>query len=445
MLVTDLYELTMAAGYLRRGMRAPATFSLFVRRLPPGRGFLVAAGVEEAVARLLGSRVTAEDAGWLRRQGWPAELADRLTGLRFTGDVRAVPEGAVVLADEPLLEVTGTLPEAQLVETLLLNAVTFRTVLATKAVRCVLAARGRPVVDFSLRRTHGVEAGLAAAWAGAIAGFAATSDVAAAQRFGLVPTGTMAHSFVQALPDERSAFSAFAEDFPATPTFLVDTYDSRRGVAAAIDVIRARGLGERAAVRLDSGDLGAEARAARTLLDDAGLPRVRIVASGGLDEFGIDELVRAGAPIDVFAVGTRVGTSADAPLLDSAYKLVAYDGRPITKLSTGKGYPPGPKQVWRRRGAPDLLATLDEPGPPGARPLLRPVVRVGLPVDPAGGVAAAARRCAEDLSVLPRTALDLTDPVVPACELSAELADLHRRCRNRLAGTCAGSLAPPRA
>ncbi len=243
MLVTDLSELTLAAGYLRRGMVAPATFSLFVRRLPPDRGFLVAAGLEEAVARALDFAVTGEDVAWLRHLGWPPELAGRLAGLRFTGSVRAVPEGAVVLADEPLLEVTGPLPEAQLLETVLLNAVTYRTVLATKATRCVLAARGRPVVDFSLRRAHGVEAGLAAAWAGAVAGFAATSDVAAAQLYGLVPTGTMAHSFVQAFPDEPAAFTAFAEDFPAAPTFLVDTYDTARGVGAAIEVILARGLG----------------------------------------------------------------------------------------------------------------------------------------------------------------------------------------------------------
>lgn len=442
MLVTDLYELTMAAGYLRRDMTAPATFSLFVRRLPPGRGFLVAAGVEEAVARAMDLRVTDDDVAWLRRGGWPAELAGPLAGLRFTGTVRAVPEGAVVLPDEPLLEVTGPLPQAQVLETLLLNAVTYRTALATKAARCVLAARGRPVVDFALRRTHGVEAGLAAAWAGAVAGFAATSDVAAAQRFGLAPTGTMAHSFVQAFPDERTAFAAFAEDFPATPTFLVDTYDTRRGVEAAVEVIRDRGLGKRAAVRVDSGDLGEEARAARRILDAAGLTGVRIVASGGLDEFGIDSLVRSGAPIDVFAVGTRVGTSADAPLLDSAYKLVAYEGRPVTKLSIGKGYPPGPKQVWRLAGGRDVLATAAEPGPAGAEPLLRTVVRDGLPVEPAGGVAAAARRCAADLAALPEAALDLVDPVAPRCAVSEALGDLHRLCRNRLADRRADPLAP---
>lgn len=422
MLVTDLYELTMTAGYLRRGMVGPATFSLFVRRLPSRRGFLVAAGMDDAVARLLDWAVTAEDVTWLRSTlHWPAELAEPLRGLRFTGDVHAVREGTVLTAGEPLLEVTAPLPEAQVVETLLLNAVTYRTALASKAARCVLAARGRPVVDFSLRRTHGVEAGLAAAHAGAVVGFAATSDVAAAERYGLPATGTMAHSFVQAFPDERAAFAAFAEDFPTAPTFLVDTYDTARGIEAAVDVIRSRALAERAAVRLDSGDLVEESRLARRLLDEAGLPSVRIVVSGGLDEDGIDALVRAGAPVDVFAVGTKVGTASDAPVLDSAYKLVEYEGRPVTKLSPGKGYPPGPKQVWRRTGRPDLLAARDEPPPTGGVPLLRPVLVDGLPVEPASSLHSAQGVFAGGLAALPPEARRIADPVPPPCESSASL------------------------
>ena len=432
MLLTDLYELTMAAGYLRRGMDRAATFRLFVRRLPPGRGFLVAAGVEDAVARLLELTVTREDVDWLLGQGWPEHLAEPLCGLRFTGDVDAVPEGSVVLAGEPLLEVTGPLPGAQLLETALLNAVTYQTALASVAARCVLAARGRPVIDFSLRRTHGVEAGIAAARAGAIAGFAATSDVAAAQRYGLVATGTMAHSFVQAFPDERASFHAFAEDFPAAPTFLVDTYDTSRGVAAAIDVIHERGLADVAAVRLDSGDLAAEARRARALLDAAGLPRVRIAVSGGLDAEGIDALVSAGAPVDVLAVGTRVGTSADAPVLDSAYKLVEYDGRPVTKLSPGKGYPPGRTQAWRLPDGSGVLAGRDEDGPTDGRPLLVPVVRSGRPLRPAGGIPEARRRCALDLAALPASARRIGSPVAPASEPSARLRAQHAHVVARL-------------
>jgi nicotinate phosphoribosyltransferase len=423
MLVTDLYELTMAAGYLRRWMVGSATFSLFVRRLPPRRGFLVAAGLDDAVAGLLGWAVTEEDTAWLRsRLHWPAELAEPLRGLRFTGDVRAVRDGTVLTAGEPLLEVTAPLPEAQLVESLLLNAVTYRTALASKAARCVLAARGRPVVDFSLRRTHGVEAGLAAARAGALVGFAATSDVAAAERYGIPATGTMAHSFVQAFPDERAAFAAFAEDFPAAPTFLVDTYDTERGTEAAIGVIQDRGLEERAAVRLDSGDLAEESRRVRRLLDTAGLPRVRIVVSGGLDEDAIDALVRAGAPVDVFAVGTKVGTAADAPVLDSAYKLVEVEGRPVTKLSPGKGYPPGPKQVWRRSHGPDMLAARDEPPPDGGVALLRPVLVDGLPVEPATSLEQARRTCAEGIAALATEARRIADPVPSPCEVSRTLA-----------------------
>jgi nicotinate phosphoribosyltransferase len=427
MLITDLYELTMAAGYLRRGMDGPATFRLFVRRLPPHRGFLVAAGIEEAVARLLEFEVTGADVTWLLQQGWPRDLAEPLHGLRFTGDVDAVPEGSVVLAGEPLLEVTGPLPGAQMLETTLLNAVTYQTALASTAARCVLAAQGRPVVDFALRRTHGIEAGLAAARAGALVGFTATSDVAAAQRYGLRATGTMAHSFVQAFPDERAAFRAFADDFPAAPTFLVDTYDSTRGVAAAIEVIAERGLGEVASVRLDSGDLAAEARRARALLDAAGLPRVRIVVSGGLDAEEVDALVQAGAPVDVFAVGTRVGTSADAPLLDSAYKLVEYDGRPITKLSPGKGYPPGRTQAWRLPDGSGVLAGRDEQGPPGGRPLLAPVVRAGRALAAPGGIDQARRRCAVELSALPAEARRIQAPEPPGSTPSAHLRAEHAR------------------
>jgi nicotinate phosphoribosyltransferase len=443
MLVTDFYELTMAAGYLRRGLTGPATFRVFVRRLPPGRGFLVAAGIDDAVDRVLTAEVGPADVDWLLGLGWPRDLAEPLRGLRFTGDVDAVREGSVVLAGEPLLELTGPLPGAQLLETAVLNAVTYQTALASTAARCVLAARGRPVVDFALRRTHGIEAGIAAARTGAIAGFAATSDVAAAQLHGLPATGTMAHSFVQAFPDERSAFRAFADDFPAAPTFLVDTYDSAEGVRAAIDVIRERGLSEVAAVRLDSGDLAAEARRARDLLDAEGLGRVRIVASGGLDAEAIDALVQADAPIDVYAVGTRVGTSADAPLLDSAYKLVEYEGRPVTKLSPGKGYPPGRTQVWRLPDGSGLLTGRAESGPPGGRRMLEPVVRAGRRLAPAEGVGAARERCAAGLRGLPPAALRIHDPEPPVCAPSAGLRALHERTVLRLAGPAAAAVDAP--
>lgn len=428
MLVADLYELTMAIGYYRRGMVEPATFSLFPRKLPPRRGFLVAAGIDEAVDRVTAWTIPDDDLDWVRRElNWPADLVEPLRGRRFTGEVWAVPEGSVVLADEPFLEVTAPLPEAQLVETTVLNAVTYQTVLATKALRCQIAAKWRPVVDFSLRRTHGIEAGAAAARAGGLAGFVATSNIGAAQEYGLHPTGTMAHSFVQAFPDERAAFAAFAEDFPAAPTFLVDTYDTAAAMAHAISVIRDQGLERRAAVRLDSGDLAAEARLARRMLDEAGLPDVRVVVSGGVDEYVIDDLVTGNAPVDAFAVGTRVGTSADGPLVDTAYKLVEYAGRPITKLSAGKSYPPGPKQVWRRPGHADVLATRDEPGPPGARAMLRPVVADGRRLQPAASVEQARQQLEDDLAWLPEEALGIRDPVPAQCQLSSNLQALRER------------------
>jgi nicotinate phosphoribosyltransferase len=253
----------------------------------------------------------------------------------------------------------------------------------------------------------------------------------------------MAHSFVQAFPDERTAFDAFAEDFPAAPTFLVDTYDSARGVEAAIGVIRHRGLADVAAVRLDSGDLATEAGRARALLDAAGLPRVRIVVSGGLDAEGIDALVEAGAPVDVYAVGTRVGTAADAPLLDSAYKLVEYDGRPVTKLSPGKGYPPGRTQVWRLPDGSGVLTGREEKGPPDGCPLLAPVVRGGLPVAPAGGIDAARHRCAAGLAALPAAARRISAPQAPTCRPSDHVRSAHARAVARLSAPVQPSGVPP--
>jgi nicotinate phosphoribosyltransferase len=424
-LVTDLYEVTMVASYLRRGMLAPATFSLFVRRLPPSRGFLVAAGIDEVVDRLMAFEVTDQDVdaltGLLR---CPPQLLDPLRGLRFAGDVRAVDEGRVVLADEPLLEVTAPLPQAQLVETAVLNAVAYQVAVASKAVRCTIAARGRPVVDFGLRRTHGAEAGMAVARATAIAGFAATSNLGAAMTYGLRATGTMAHSYVQAFASERDAFRAFAVEFPTAPTFLVDTYDTARGVDAAIRVITERGLQDSAGIRLDSGDLAVEARAARDRLDAAGLTKVRIIVSGGLDENDVDAMSRSGAPVDVFAVGTKIGVVADAPVLDAAYKLVEYDGRPTMKLSPGKAFLPGPKQVWRRAGEPDLLARRDEQGPGQAEPLLSVVVRDGVRVRAVSSVADARARLRSDLAWLPREALDIPAPQAPRAVVSGELTRL---------------------
>lgn len=268
--------------------------------------------------------------------GLDAAALAGLHGTRFTGEVWAVPEGRVVFAGEPLLEVTAPIAEAQLVATALLNLITFQTTIASKAARCWIAARDAELVDFAFRRTHGLEAAIGVARASAIAGFTGTSNVEAARRYGLRPVGTMAHSFIEAYGEERAAFRAFASDFPGNAIFLVDTYDTLGGVRAAIDVIDELGLAGPIGIRLDSGDLDALARSARHMLDDAGLGRAKIVASGGLDETDIARLADHGAPIDVYGVGTRMGVSADAPSLDSAYKLVAYEHRPVMKLSEGK-------------------------------------------------------------------------------------------------------------
>jgi nicotinate phosphoribosyltransferase len=343
-LFTDLYELRMAASYLRRGMVGPATFSLFVRDLPPERGFLVAAGLADALAWLEELRFTADDEAYLRDGlRLPAGAVTALGRLRFTGDVWAVPEGRIVFAGEPLLEVTAPIAEAQLVETALLNDLTYQTAIASKAARCRLAAGRAQLIDFSARRTHGRQAALAAARASAIAGFTATSNVEAAARYGLQAAGTMAHSFVEAFDTEADAFTAFATDYPAGAVLLVDTYDSLNGIRTAIDVARRLRLPSPIGIRLDSGDLCSGAKNARRLLDAAGLSGGRIVAGGGLDEYVISDLVAAGAPIDAYGVETKLGVSADAPALDSAYKLVSYGARPVMKLSPGKATLPGPK------------------------------------------------------------------------------------------------------
>lgn len=426
-LVTDLYELTMASSYLRRGMTAPATFSLFVRALPPGRGFLVAAGLEDCLSFLEGLAFEEEDLAWLREQGFDAGTVDAFARLRFTGDVMAVPEGRIVLAEEPLLEVTAPIAEAQLVETYLLNQVTFQTVLATKAARCRMAAGTIELVDFCLRRAAGTEAAMAAARVSAMVGFVGTSNVEAARRYGLRAVGTMAHSYIQAFPSEAEAFRAFAQDFPRRRTFLVDTYDTLNGVRTAIEVIRDLRLEPPLAVRLDSGDLAALATATRRLLDEAGLDHVQIIVSGGIDEYDLERFSAQHVPIDAAGVGTRFGVSADAPTLDTAYKLVAYGDRAVMKLSQGKATLPGPKQVWRRTLIDDdVLAHRDDPPPPGHEPLLVPVMEHGRRLAPPDTIDAARQRFTRDLDRLGDAARHMHDPHPPRVRIAPSLRSLAR-------------------
>jgi nicotinate phosphoribosyltransferase len=438
-LLTDLYEFTMAAALVAEGRaEAPATFSLFVRNLPPSRGYLVAAGLHEVVRFLRDWRFDDEAITRLAAAApFDPAFLDWLRRVRFTGRVRAVPEGRLVFASEPLLEIEAPFAQAQLLETALLFLLTFPTAVATKAARCREAAAGRTLVDFGLRRTHGGEAGMVAARGAAIAGFAATSNVAAAVRYGLPASGTMAHSFLTAMAGndpagELGAFRTFAEHYRGDPVLLVDTWDTAGGIDHAVVVARELAAGtlgdggrRLAGIRLDSGDVVALARLARDRLDAAGLPDVAVFASGGLDEFEIARMVAAGAPIDGFGVGTNFATSADAPTLESVYKLVALDGRPMAKHSTGKATLPGAKQVWRRPGfGGDVLALAGEPRPAaGAEPLLEDVDLESEPADPEA-TAAARGRFEADWSALPREYRDLTNPTRYSVTVSETLKAL---------------------
>jgi nicotinate phosphoribosyltransferase len=433
-LLADLYELNMVASYLRRRMDGTATFSLFVRRLPATRGFIVAAGVESCVDFLERLHFDGEDLRYLGEVlGFtPADL-EAFRRFRFTGDVWAIPEGRIALAGEPLLEVTAPLPEAQLIETFLLNRVTFESTIASKAARCVIAAAGRDTVDFSFRRTQGIEAGIDVARLSAMVGFVATSNVEAARRFGLTAAGTMAHSYIEAFRNEKEAFRAFAEDFPGRVTFLVDTYDTIVGVRNAIAVIQELGLDGRLGIRLDSGDLAQLSTKARRVLDEAGLKHVRIFASGSLDELAIDDLVRGGAPIDAFGVGTQMGVSADYPYLDTAYKMVLYEDRPVMKLSRDKVSAPGRKQVFRRsKPFSDVLGLRDEPLPSGRERLLEPVMTKGKRTAGRQPLARSLALFRADLALLPAGARKMLAPKSPRVRSTEALRKLTAETRRRL-------------
>jgi len=406
---------------------------LFVRSLPAARGFLVAAGIESCLDRLQNFRFEEDDIRYLRDtlRYEPRDL-EAFRRLGFTGDIWAIPEGRVALAGEPILEVTAPLPEAQLIETMFLNLITFETTIASKAARCVLAGGGIDVIDFSFRRTQGIEAGIDVARLSSMVGFISTSNVEAASRFGLIAAGTMAHSYIEAFPTEVDAFRAYTQDFPGRVTFLVDTYDTVTGITHAIATIKELGPTGRLGIRIDSGDMVALSKQARKMLDQAGLPHVRIVASGGLDEFSIDQLVRDGAKVDAFGVGTRMGVSADHPYLDTAYKLVCYEGRPVMKLSSGKVTAPGRKQVFRRsRPFGDLVGLHDEELPPGRERLLEPVMIKGARRAARSPIAEAKARFAADVACLPVAAKDIRSPRPPFARhtpaLRAVTSDTHRR------------------
>jgi nicotinate phosphoribosyltransferase len=417
-LSTDFYELTMAAGYWSLGMTGRAEFELFVRRLPPSRGYLIVAGLESAIAYLNDLRFTSDDRAWLRAQPQMARIADEffdtyLRDLRFSGDVWALPEGTAVFAGEPILRVSAPLPEAQIVETALLSTIGFPTSVATKAARIVTAADGRSVIDFGVRRAHGLDAGMAAARAAFIGGCDATSFVEAARAHGVPASGTMAHSWVQAFPSEMEAFAEFARLFGNAAVYLLDTYDTSEAAAA----LAASNLNPQM-VRLDSGDLDSLSRQVRATLDRAGLSHTRIFATGDLDEYRIADLVRAGAPIDGFGVGTALTTVSDAPALAAVYKLVALDRGAqeidVVKLSPGKETYPGAKQIWRRvidgRFSDDLVTAADAPPVAGAFPLLAPMMKRGAQVGAPEPLAAMRARRAASLALLAPALMRLDAP-----------------------------------
>jgi nicotinate phosphoribosyltransferase len=439
-LLTDLYQLNMLQAYLDEGHSGSAVFEFFIRTLPARRRFLVAAGLEQLLDYLETLRFSASEIEWLGGTGrFKQNLLDYLAELRFTGDVHAIPEGMVFFADEPLVRVTAPLPQAQLIETRLINLLHFQTLVASKAARMVLAAPGKLMVDFGLRRAHGAEAGLFAARASYIAGFAGTATVLADNLFGIPIYGTMAHSFIQSFDDEMEAFEAFARARPENLTLLIDSYDTEacaHKVVALAPRLRARGISIRA-VRLDSGNLIALSKSVRRILDDGGLREVRIFASGGLTEDSVAEFLRAGAPIDGFGMGTSLTTSSDVASLDCVYKLQEYAGLSRRKRSTGKATWPGRKQVWRsyatdERMAADVLSVENDDH--NGEPLIELVMQGGRRVTPSPPLAAVRERAARDLARLPEPLRRLDPDAGYPVQIGARLLRLADEVDTRLSG-----------
>jgi nicotinate phosphoribosyltransferase len=408
-LLTDLYQLTMLQGYFDQGMKATAVFEFFVRKLPAKRNFLIAAGLEQALAFLEQVQFSPEELEWIAGYGaFRPAFVRHLETFRFSGDVYAMPEGTLFFPDEPILRVIAPIAEAQLVESRLINLLHFQTLIASKAARSVLMAPDKLLVDFGLRRAHGAEAGLLAARATYLAGFAGTATVMAAPLFGIPVYGTMAHSFVQAHDDEAAASDHFAHSLPENVILLIDTYDTEAAAQKVVrlapklmrDGIKIKG------VRLDSGDLADHAFKVRRILDDGGLQNTTIFASGSVDEYVVERLMQQNAPIDGFGIGTHLDTSADAPYLDCVYKLVEYAGRARRKRSEGKVVWPGRKQVFRRYGADgglrgDILSV--EGDRLEGESLITPVMKGGRRLSPAESLQQSRQRALGELNRLPES------------------------------------------
>jgi nicotinate phosphoribosyltransferase len=443
-LLTDLYQLTMVQAYLECGQTDTAVFEFFVRKLPPQRRFLMAAGLEQALDFLQNLRFSREEIDWLRTTGWfNARLIDYLANFRFRGEVHAMPEGTLFFQNEPILRVVAPLPEAQLVETRLINILHYQTLIASKAARLVLLAPRKLLVDFGLRRAHGADAGLMAARASYIAGFAGTATVLARKAFGIPVFGTLAHSFIQSFDDEITAFEAFARARPENLVLLIDTYDTEsaaRKVVALAPRLAQLGI-DLQAVRIDSGDLAALSRTVRAILDAGGLTKTAIFASGGIDEDLLATFERENAPIDGIGIGTGLVTSSDAPALDCAYKLQEYAGLPRRKRSTGKETWPGRKQVWRRyeqdgRMMSDILSIEDDPQE--GEPLIRRVMKGGERIDRQPTLDDIRAHAHRELARLPAGAVDAL-----SVELSPSLEQLAAEVDRRTGQLKAGQLEVP--
>jgi len=444
-LLTDLYQINMIQAYLDHGDTDTAVFELFARSLPARRGFLLAAGLQQALEFLENLRFSSADIDWLARSGrFNKNLLDYLGDFRFSGEVHAVAEGTVFFPSEPILRVTAPLPQAQLVESRLINIMHFQSLIAAKAARCVLAAPGKLLVDFGMRRAHGAEAALLAARASYLAGFAGTATVLAGQVFGIPLYGTMAHSFIEAQDDEMAAFEIFARARPDNVVLLLDTYDTEaaaRKVVALAPRLKASGIAIRG-VRLDSGDLVVLAKSVRAILDAGGLQDVTIFASGGLDEDALADLLRAHAPVDGFGIGTSLTTSSDVPAIDFVYKLQEYGGAARRKHSEKKATWPGRKQVWRRYDADGQMAgdrigleqsySAAAANGAGDEPLLHCVMRDGRRLQPPPSLDQIRARAKRDLERLPEPLRQLRSDASYPVEVGEDLVKLAELVDSRI-------------
>lgn len=438
-LLTDLYQLTMAQSYLQSHKLEPATFSLFIRDYPPNRGFFVSAGLTDVIEFLEQFSLDSAAIDYLHStKMFTDEFLDFLKQLRFTGDVWAIPEGRLFFKDEPVVEVTAPVIEAQIVETFIINQINLQSLVATKAARCIYAAKGRAVVDFSLRRTQGIDAGMKVARSSYIAGFAGTSNVRAGQYYGIPIVGTMAHSFVSSFEEEIASFRAFVASFPNNSILLIDTYDTGAGARNAVQVAKEMaGRGQRLqGVRIDSGDLAALAVEVRKIFDDAGLKDVKIIGSGGLDEYDLAKFSAANVPYDSYGVGTKMGVSGDAPWFDIAYKLVEYDGRPVLKLSTGKVSWPGRKQIFRFSTSAgqlqkDIVALRDE-HLTGGEVVLVKAMEKGKRVSRLPSLDDIRSTLQREFKLLPDSHKAILNPALYPVEFSPQLSELRQEIIRRL-------------